>query len=174
MEDEGPGNYSSLYSTAPPCPLQPGPPGSASRETPAQLARRHWEDLVPLPKPDPRILPGRAITGLRAYLETRGKLTHNYRSDTVFGPLVIDAKAQYEITWGDDTPTETYGFEGGPWPEGQITHQYERVGKYDVTVTERWTATWSIAGQSGVLRTLRTIGQIDDFPVEQIQAVIRQ
>ena len=61
---------------------------------------------------------------------------------------------------------------GKPWPDGQITHQYLKVGIYDIVVTERWTATWNFAGESGVLRTLQTTGRIEDFPVEQIQAVI--
>ncbi len=61
--------------------------------------------------------------------------------------------------------------EGGPWPDGRITHQYTDVGIYDVVVTERWTATWRLGAASGSLAELRTTGRIDDFPVEQIQAV---
>lgn len=39
---------------------------------------------------------------------------------------------------------------------------------------EKWTADWSLGGESGVLRTLQTTGTINDFPVQQIQAVITQ
>jgi len=39
-------------------------------------------------------------------------------------------------------------------------------------VTEKWSATWRLGGKSGTLRTLQTTGRIDNFPVEQIQAVI--
>jgi hypothetical protein len=135
------------------------------------IAMRYWE-RIPLPKPQPRIAPGRAITGKLAYLETRGEVGHTYTNDTVFGPLVIVAKGAYTVDWGDGEETGRYPFEGKPWPEGEITHDYLQVGTYDIVVTERWTATWSLAGEAGVLRSLQTTGRIDDFPVEQIQAVI--
>jgi hypothetical protein len=135
------------------------------------VARRHWED-VPLPVPRPKIAPGRAITGKLAYLETTGAVTYTYRNGTVFGPLTISAKGSYTVDWGDGTTTGPYAFEGEPWPEGKITHDYLGTGHYDVVVTERWTANWNLDGESGVLRALETSGRIDNFPVEQIQAVI--
>lgn len=157
----------------PPCPEQPRAPGAtAPVETPSMIARRHWE-RVPLPKPQPAIAPGRAITGKTAYLETKGSVNHTYTNDTVFGPLVITATGSYFVDWGDGHTSGPHSFEGGPWPDGAITHQYTDVGSYDVVVTERWTATWRLAGESGVLRTLQTTGRIDDFPVQQIQAVVR-
>lgn len=156
----------------PPCPEQPRAPGEpAPVETPSMVARRHWE-RVPLPVPQPVIAPGRAITGKLAYLETRGAVSHTYTNDTVFGPLVIVATGSYVVDWGDGETSGPHSFEGKPWPDGQITHQYIDVGTYDVVVTERWTATWRLGGESGVLRTLQTTGRIDDFPVQQIQAVI--
>ena len=120
----------------------------------------------------PAIAPGRAITGKPAYLETKGQVRHTYTNDTTFGPLAIHAKGSYTVDWGDGVVTGPYESEGAPWPSGQITHEYLHVGAYDVVVTERWTATWSLNGKSGVLRTLQTSGRIDDFAVEQIQAVI--
>lgn len=135
------------------------------------VAARYWEQ-VPLPKPQPFIAPGRAITGKLAYLETRGQTAHTYTNDTVFGPLRIVAKGSYTVDWGDGETSGPYSSEGKPWPEGQITHDYISIGAYDVVVTEKWTATWSLDGESGVLRTLRTTGRIDDFPVQQIQAVV--
>lgn len=170
--EEGPGNSSSLYSTAPPCPPQARAPGQAGPvETPAMVARRYWEE-IPLPVPRPRIAPGRAITGKLAYLETNGETRHLYTNSTVFGPLEIVATGSYSVNWGDGHSTGPHAFEGKPWPDGRITHEYQDIGAYDVVVTERWTATWRLGGQSGVLRELRTTAQIDDFPVEQIQAVI--
>lgn len=157
----------------PPCPQQPPAPGqSATPETRTMIAMRAWEQRVPLPKPRPVIAPGRAITGKLAYLETRGQLSQNYTEDTVFGTLRITARGSYTIAWGDGATTGPHGFEGLPWPSGQITHDYLDVGAYDIVVTEKWTATWSLDGESGVLRTLQTTGRIDNFPVEQIQAVI--
>ena len=156
----------------PPCPEQPRAPGQpALAETPSMIARREWE-RVALPTPQPAIAPGRAITGKLAYLETKGNTAHTHTSNTVLGQLVIVATGSYVIDWGDGEKSGPHSFEGKPWPDGQITHNYMNVGYYDVVVTERWTATWRLGGESGVLRTLQTTGRIDDFPVEQIQAVI--
>ncbi len=156
----------------PPCPARPAVPGQPPQPaTPSSIARRHWE-LVPLPQPRPHIPPGRAITGKLAYLDTGGAVTHRYSSDTVFGPLRIEANGSYMIAWGDGETSGPYSFEGEPCPTGRITHEYQRVGSYDIIVTERWTARWYLAGQTGNLRTLQTVGRINVFPVQQIQAVI--
>lgn len=166
--------YANLADSYPPCPQAPRQPGEAAPvETPRMVAARFWEQ-VPLPKPAPSIAPGRAITGKLAYLETRGQTTHTYTNNTTFGALEIVAKGSYTIDWGDGVTTGPHAFEGKAWPDGKITHEYMDVGQYDVVVTERWTATWRVGGESGNLRTLQTIGRIDDFPVEQIQAVVQR
>ena len=170
--EEGPGNSSSLYSTAPPCPPQTRPAGQTGPgETPAMVARRYWEEVA-LPEPRPEIAPGRAIAGKIAYLATNGRIEHVYTNNTIFGPLEILATGSYGVDWGDGETSGPYAFEGEPWPDGQITHEYQSVGNYDIVVKERWTAVWRLGGQSGVLRTLETDGSISDFPVQQIQAVI--
>lgn len=171
--EQGPGNISNLYGNAPPCPAQ-GRSGAqqAQIETPAMTARRMWEEVA-LPIPKPHIQPGRAITGKLAYLETNGRTTHTYSNSTVFGQLEIVATGSYTVDWGDGHKTGPHRFEGGPWPDGPITHEYLDVGAYDIVVTENWSATWRLGGETGVLRTLQTTGRIDDFPVEQLQAVIK-
>jgi hypothetical protein len=164
--------YTNLADSYPPCPQAPRQASDpAPVETPRMVAARFWEQ-VPLPKPAPSIAPGRAITGKLAYLETNGEITHTYTNDTTFGPLHIVAKGSYSVDWGDGETTGPYDIEGRPWPNGEITHDYVNIGVYDVVVTEKWTATWRLGGQSGVLRTLQTTGTIGDFPVEQLQAVI--
>ena len=172
LESKGP-NYRDVLADYPPCPEQPRAPGQAAPvETRAMVAARAWEQRVQLPKPHPSIAPGRAITGKTAYLETKGQLSFTYTEDTTFGPLQIRAQGSYTVAWGDGETTGPHGFEGQPWPSGKITHVFVDVGSYDIVVHEKWTATWSLDGESGVLRTLQTTGRIDDFPVEQIQAVI--
>lgn len=161
-----------ILETYPPCPAQPRAPGDpAVLETPGMMAARYWEQ-VSLPEPKPTIAPGRAITGKLAFLETHGELAHTYTNATAFGPLTIKAMGTYTVDWGDGTTTGPHALEGAPWPDGAITHEYLRVGTYRVHVTERWTADWSLDGQSGTLRTLQSEGTISNFPVEQIQAVI--
>ena len=160
--------FGNILAQYPACPEQP----SQQRETPAQIAARYWEE-IPLPKPAPHIAPGWAITGKLAYLETNGELRHVYTNRTAVGPLEITATGSYYVDWGDGETTGPYRVEGKPWPDGEITHEYQWAGIYNIVLTERWTATWRLGGESGTLRELRTTGRIDDFRVTQIQAVIR-
>jgi hypothetical protein len=164
--------YANMADSYPPCPQAARQPGeTVPVETPRMVAARFWEQ-VPLPKPAPSIAPGRAITGKLAYLETNGEITHTYTNDTTFGPLHIVAKGSYTVDWGDGETSGPHEFEGKPWPNGRITHDYLEIGSYDIVVTERWTATWRVGGEGGNLRTLQTTGRIAGFPVEQLQAVI--
>jgi hypothetical protein len=135
------------------------------------IARRYWETIV-LPRPNPSIAPGRAITGKPAFLETHGQTSGSYTFRTPLGQLDISASGQYLVSWGDGEQSGPFALEGSPWPDGRIRHEYLNVGTYDILVTEQWTATWRLAGERGVLRRLATSGQIADFPVGQIQAVI--
>jgi hypothetical protein len=166
------GSDLAILENYPPCPAAPVQPGQpAPVETAAMIAARYWEQ-IPLPKPGPQIAPGRAITGKLSYLETNGETSHVYTNNTLVGPLQIHATGTYTIDWGDGTTTGPHSFEGKPWPDGQITHDYLKIGNYNVVVTEKWTATWGLGGEAGTLRTLQTVGRIDNFPVQQIQAVI--
>ncbi|MEA2932766.1 MAG: hypothetical protein QOI56_1551 [Actinomycetota bacterium] len=163
-------DFGDIRRVYPECPAQPG--SESQPDTPTSYAVRYWKD-VPLPTPQPHIAPGRAITGMLAYLETRGTTTFTFTEpDTPFGSLTIVTTGRYYVDWGDGTTTGPHAFEGRPWPDGRITHEYIHIGAYDVVVTERWTATWSFGSESGTLDELRTVGRIDDFPVQQIQAVV--
>ena len=84
-------------------------PGRAGGEraggptTPEGYVIEYWHD-TPLPRPEPYIAPGRAITGMFAYLETNGTTTHTYTEpDTPFGPLEVVATGRYYVDWGDGT-----------------------------------------------------------------------
>ena len=138
---------------------------------PTLIAIRAWQD-IPLPAPTPHIAPGWAITGKYAYLETNGARSHTYTTDTPLGPLTLEASGRYYVDWGDGTTDGPYTVEGRPWPEGEITHTYIDVGRYDVVVTEEWSATWSLGGTGGELGGMRTQGRIPGFRVEQIQVVV--
>ena len=160
------GNILANYSR---CPEEPGE--SQPEIDPRVLAIQGWEE-VELPKPQPYIAPGWAITGKTAYLETRGQLTHTFTKDTPIGPLRINSTGAYYVDWGDGTKTGPHDTEGGPWPDGTITHTYIHVGHYDVVVTEEWSADWNLGPAGGRLTGQRTVGRIDDFRVEQIQVVV--
>jgi hypothetical protein len=98
---------------------------------------------------------------------------HTFTDSTPFGALAINARGTYYVDWGDGETSGPYTFEGKAWPDGQITHQYINVGTYNIVVSEKWTADWSLGGEAGTLRQLQTTGRIDAFPARQIQAVIR-
>ena len=133
-----------------------------------------WRDQMKLPKPEPYIAPGKAITGLAAFLEIRGPRTTS-QSFNVFGyALTITATAtSYDVDWGDGTRSRGLTSAGGPWPYGDVRHVYTNMGKYTVQVVEHWSGTWSVAGGGGgaVAGTLSSEGVIPAFPVDQLQAV---
>lgn len=130
---------------------------------------------VRLPEPQPNVDPGYAVTGLRAYLETGNSTTHTFPTiSTVLGPLSISATSTYTVNWGDGTTTGPHSTSGGKYPNGTITHVYGNTGVVDITVTQNWTATWSLAGQSGTISGLSSSGTIDDFVVREIQASRRR
>jgi len=141
------------------------PPG------PATVAREVLEH-IDLPVPAIEIDPGYAITGMTAYLETKGTLhPEPYLRPTPLGEISVDADGEYVVDWGDGTPAQRYGFEGLAWPEGRITHVYTHIGHYDVVVTVEWVAQWAVGERRGTVRDLRTSDRIEGFEVRQLQAV---
>jgi hypothetical protein len=125
------------------------------------------------PDPQPHVAPGHAVTGKTAYLETRGPTTHTQTFDTVLGPLSITFNAQdFTVDWGDGSNRDKGPFAapGKPYPDGEAKHVYTNKGVVDITVTMRWSASWSVGGETGALEVTST-GQINDFEVRQLQAV---
>lgn len=165
-----------LCPAAPPAaaatPVAQGAPAAPPTPTPAQFAEQFWR-TVPLPSPHPTIPPGYAITGKPAFLVTGGTTAPPaYTFPTPFGVLQIVAHGSYQINWGDGATSGPYTSEGLPYPNGNIQHTYDNVGTYTVTVTEAWTATWSLGPLNGTLSQLQTGGTIPNFVVRQVQAVI--
>ena len=165
------GNILKSYPDCPPTTTTTRPPSAQDARTPYDVAVDFWREIQ-LPSPHPSIAPGRAITGRPAYLETRGETTHAFADDTDLGHLEVRARGEYVVDWGDGTTSGPYAEEGGPWPDGHITHTYVDSGTYDVVVTERWRATWTLGDDHGDLEGLQTTGRIDDFRVDQVQAVV--
>ena len=147
----------------------------AAPPTPAEVAEAFLRE-IPLPAPEPRIAPdGQAITGLAAYLETNGALTHRLGpSSTDLGPIVVDASSVYWVDWGDGSPEAgPFAFEGEAHPTGRIFHSYRYRGDYTVTVRQAWTAQWRLGAESGTVGGLVTQASIP-VDVDEVQAVIRR
>jgi hypothetical protein len=128
---------------------------------------------VPLPVPVPEIEPGEMLVGLEAFLETGSLRTHVIDDTSPFGPVHVELTSEVHVLWGDDTVTDWTTAPDGPYPDGEITHVWTRQGAYDVVVTQRWVASWSVGDESGIVRDgLTTEGTLADFPVEEVEAVV--
>ncbi|MGH9307623.1 MAG: hypothetical protein ACRD0I_12180 [Acidimicrobiales bacterium] len=155
-------------------------PGGAKQPTPilpqilaGQFWQAHGQNLLPHPRP--YIAPGFALTGKLAYLETNSPLVDSFSDSTPIGVLTIQVKGQYLVNWGDgSSPQGPITIAGTPYPTPNITHVWDQMGSYDVTVTENWTATWTLAGQSGSLGGLSTSGTIPGLAVEQVESIINR
>ncbi len=138
-----------------------------------------WQERVTLSQPEPRITPGRAIVGLPTYLEIDGPDTGTWHFDELGFAIDITASSAYDIDWGDGAVDLDRPGPGGPYPTGQLTHTYVSSGRYDLTVSQRWTASWTAIGPDGAVTSgtisgeLVTEGVLGAFPVQELQAVRR-
>jgi hypothetical protein len=155
----------------PRCPLEEG-------EVSEEEAISQFVATVPMPIPDPHIAPGRAITGLRAFLETGidAESVAPIVVDVLAGTVMIDPRpSEVEVDWGDGTHPLVYEGEAGPWPDGEVVYAYVERGLVTVRVLQRWDAHWSYEGllghREGVVSGLWSYGEITDFPVNEVQAV---
>ena len=145
---------------------------AAITANPAAYAAAFWQ-TIPLPVPAPSIPPGKAITGLPAYLVTGGTTSPApFTEATPLGQLTVTAHGTYTVDWGDHVTSGPYASEGQPYPHGTLSHTYDTATTVTVTVTENWTATWALGDAHGTLTGLHTQAAIPRFTVEQVQAVI--
>ena len=152
-------------------PLCPGT--EAPADSPAATAAEFWTRRLrdTLPRPRPAIAPGYMLAGKTAYLEANTKVTERFDHATPLGRLVIDAVGPVHVDWGDGSTSGPFSEPGRPWPDGTITHAWTDAGRYDIVVTQRWSATWALAGRTGTLLGLTTEGRLEDFEARQLQAV---
>jgi hypothetical protein len=130
---------------------------------------------IELPVPVPEIEPGEMLVGLEAFLETGSLRTQAIDDTSPFGPVHVELTSEVMVVWDDGTVTDWTTAPDGPYPDGKITHVWTRQGAYDVAVTQRWVASWSVGGESGVVRDgLTSEGTLAAFPVEEVEAVVVQ
>jgi hypothetical protein len=159
----------------------PAPPTGGDTTTPpaAQIAADVWQHVEDLPRPTLTVQPdGAAITGKEVYLQIHGPQTWSRTIDNPIGDdVVITASSDYVIDWGDPTDDashhETTTSQGGPYPDGDVTHVYvEKAEHVTITVTQRWTATWQAGDRTGTLSQLTTTAEPPlTIEVRDLQAV---
>ena len=149
-----------------------GLPGCPSTVvSPEQVAYSFIRE-VGAPDPRPAIAPGHAITGKKAYLETRGSVVTTETRPTILGDLVLEFRpTTFTVDWGDSSGTDTFTAPGLPYPSGTATHVYTHTGRYDVVVRQRWDVAWSLAGAGGTLGVTGAPSRIEQFEARELEAV---
>ncbi len=179
----------SEYVTFPDCPdpvtgtrRPPGSAGPAAPPTAAEVAAQiwYWETLLP----DPGLAtspPNGAITGLDLYLSIGGPQHLTFDVAALGYDVRIEATSVYDVDWGDPRPdssphgeavTEDHPNQGGPYPTGDLRHQYIDRGEVTITVTQKWTAQWTAGGESGTIEDRLVTSASRTIPVQEIQAIV--
>jgi hypothetical protein len=134
--------------------------------------------IADIPQPQPVISAPEGICGvvhtLNLHMPTEAIYTYD---DSTFGPMIMHVYGTVKVDWGDGTGVDTYTDGGADFPNSDIGHSYTTVGHYKITVTASWIARITIGPYQGQTYNLQvggvtTSGQIPDFHVIQLQAVI--
>jgi hypothetical protein len=164
------------------CPAGSRASSSNPRPSPFDAAVQAWQTEVKLPDPILSTNPSIAITGLDTFLTISGPTTVTWSGTALGMPVHINVTSTYDIDWDEPRPdaskpngaakiTGTTS-QGGPWPNGDLRHQYIERGSATIQVTQRWTAHWSVGSESGVLADrLHTTSSLT-VPIQEIQAVV--
>ena len=170
--------------TYPACPPLPGSPRAAAppRPSPLEAAYQAWYWETKLPSPSLATSPpDGAITGLDLYLSIGGPQTMTLDVPALGYTVHLEVTSTYDVDWGDPRPdgsatgqavTRNHPTQGGPYPHGDLRHQYIDRGEVTIEVTQRWTATWSADGRSGTIADRLATSATRTVPVREIQAVL--
>jgi len=169
--------------TFPPCgggaaagPAAPPPP------TPLQAANEAWYKEVVLPDPSLRTSPPRTLTGLDTFLTIGGRQNVSWSGTALGYQVRLEVSSTYDVDWGDPRPDGSTAngraritgttSQGGPYPNGDLRHQYIERGSATIRVTQRWTAHWWAGGESGTLADRLLTSSSLSLPIDELQAVI--
>lgn len=164
------------------CPAAPGQPSPLPPPpTPFEGAYYAWLYIIDLPSPTASTQPTIGITGLDTFLSIQGPQRMVVDVPALGYNVRFDITSVYDVDWGDPRPdgtstgaavTRNHPDQGGPYPDGSLRHQYIERGSATITITQRWSATWSAAGQGGNLPdSVHTTGTLT-LPIQEIQAVV--
>lgn len=127
------------------CPVDP------ARELPPQVIGGVIRDTVTdvLPRPEPSVPPGYALTGMPAYLVTDhaldyGPTRHDVDLEVMQVTVEVRGEATTTVDWGDGSEPRTYDQPGHPYPDGQVVHTYTDTGTATVEITDTWRLTYDV------------------------------
>jgi hypothetical protein len=113
---------------------------------------RYLKDIAP-PLVDLHVQPASGIpAGMPSYFWVRtpeGLQPQPFGGGQITETITISPQ-RYQWTWGDGAGSGWITDAGGPYPDGTVTHTYDKAGRYDGTLTTEWGATYTItvAGQT--------------------------
>ena len=157
--------FYTLNRSYPQCQYRNSP--TAVQATPASVSTNTLVSTVThlLPIPDPLIEPGFGLIAFPAYLSSGAKLTDRFQT-TVAGQAILgSAHGSLSVDFGDGSVIGPTTNLGGVWPNGNLSHPYSSTGCYRITVTENWSISYSVGGQSGTLNGISTQGSVPSFCV---------
>lgn len=173
----------------PACTAAPAAPGAPAGRpappppTPLEAAYEAWYWETKLPSPTLSTSPSNgAVAGLDLYLSIGGQQSVTYDVPALGYMVHLEVSSVYDVDWGDPQPdgsrlgsavTKGHRSQGGPYPNGDLRHQYIHRGSATVEVTQRWTARWSAGGQSGAIADRLATSGTTTFPVQEIQALLK-
>jgi hypothetical protein len=164
------------------CPAAPGQPAPVQPPpTPLEAAYYAWLFVIDLPSPTGSTQPTVGITGLDTFLTIKGQQGMVVDVPALGFDVHFEITSVYDVDWDDPRPdgsrngvavTRNHRTQGGPYPTGDLRHQYIERGTADIVITQRWSATWSAGSEGGSLPdSVETTGSLS-LPIQEIQAVV--
>ena len=133
-----------------------------------------------LPRPEPSVPPGYAMTGMAAYLVTDhelsyGPVEHDVDLEIFQLTVRVTGTATTTVDWGDGTVL-TYDQPGLAYPDGEVTHTYADAGTTDIEIIDSWRLTYDVyrGGEliiSDVLEFDLAPVVLEDLEIRELQAV---
>ena len=114
--------------------------------------------------------PNGVLSNLPAYFQANPPA--DLQPQAFGGPQVTEnitvTPAHYTWDWGDGSPALTTDDPGAPYPDGKVTHTYDRSAHLVAALTTEWSATYtiSVAGQTfGPYNATGTVQRTQRFPL---------
>lgn len=172
--------YEAHLSSGPPPPPCPTPDGEGIPGVDPTEAVEFADSAVErLPSAAPTISGGKAITGLRSWLDLGRESAFAADKTLDLGPFsrtaTMTATATATVDWGDGTVT-THTSRGGAYHEGEpgpddIVHTYTDAADGNVlTVTDTWEVVVSVPGLQDITMTWQAPAATLTFDIDEVRS----